>query len=215
MATATGAAGPAVVAALTQVGRTVVERGLVVGSGGNLPGADRIVVTGAGTWLDRLRPDAFARVRVADGASLRGTVRPSTELALHLAVYRARPDVTAVVHLHPQTSVLLTMLGEPIRLITTDHAAYLRRIEVVPFHPPGTQELADAVGQAVADGTNCVVLPQHGCAVVADTVEMALRRAMNLEEAAVLTYRALLLTGGLGRRPILDCPIEFAEDAAV
>lgn len=131
---------------------------------------------------------------------------PSTEVALHLATYRARPDVNAIVHLHPQVAVLLDALGEPIRLITSDHAYYLRRIARVPFHPPGTAELAQAAAAAVADGTNCVILAHHGCSVLGADIAMAHRRASNLDEAARLTYRALLLTGGLPMRAIPECP---------
>jgi L-fuculose-phosphate aldolase len=211
-------------AELSRVGRHVVERGLVVGSGGNLSarvaGSDRVLITGAGTWLDQLRPDSFVRVRLADGQTVpdagRAVARrPSTEVALHLAIYRARPDATAVVHLHPQLSILLDALGERVRLVTTDHAAYVRRVAVTPFHPPGTPETAEAAGRAVADGTNCVLLPHHGCAVVADSVEMALRRAVNLEEAARLTYRALVATGGLAGRGVPECPVTYADDVLV
>ena len=94
---------------LARIGREVVRAGLVVGSGGNLsarrPGSDRFWVTAAGTWLDRLTRASFARVDLADGTH-GGPVRPTTELALHLATYRARPDVNAIIHLHPQTVIL-------------------------------------------------------------------------------------------------------------
>ena len=146
------------------------------------------------------------------GESVTGEIAPSTEVALHLATYRVRPDVNAIVHLHPQLAVLLDALGEPIRLITTDHAFYLRRVARVPFHPPGTVALADAAAAAVADGTNCVILAHHGCSVLGPDIAMAHRRASNLEEAARLTYRALLLTGGLPGRPIPDCPWDLPDD---
>ncbi|SNT65009.1 L-fuculose-phosphate aldolase [Asanoa hainanensis] len=200
---------------LAEGGAAVVRAGLVVGSGGNLSarlsGADTCWVTGAGTWLDRLSRPSFVRMRISDGAVLRsgdalpagiGTVPamrhsadlpPSSEFALHLATYRARPDVTAIIHLHPQTALLLDALGERIRLLTTDHAFYVRRVGVVPFHAPGTSELAEAAALAATDGTNCFVLSRHGCSVLADSVELALKRAYNLEEAAQLTYRALAL----------------------
>jgi len=178
----------------------------VVGSGGNLsarlPGADTCWVTGAGTWLDRLSRPSFVRVRIDDGtivpvgedSSVGNTgMRPSSEVALHLATYRARPDVTAIIHLHPQTALLLDALGERIRLLTTDHAFYVRRVGTVPFYPPGTPELAEAAADAARDGTNCFVLSRHGCSVLADSVELAHKRAHNFEEAAQLTYRALAL----------------------
>lgn len=203
---------------LAHVGRSVVRDGLVTGSGGNLsarhPGSDELWVTAAGTWLDRLTRGSFTAVRITDGSvvddtesSTTGPARPSTELPLHLAVYRARPDVNAIVHLHPQTAVLLSAMGERIRLITTDHAVYVRSIATVGFFPPGSAELASAVASAVADGTDCVLLSHHGCSILGPTVEWAHRRVVNVDEAATLTYRALLLTGGLGPdRAIPECP---------
>jgi L-fuculose-phosphate aldolase len=79
----------------------------------------------------------------------------------------------------------------------------------VPFHPPGTAELARAAAEAVAGGTNCVILAHHGCSVLGGDVAMAHRRASNLDEAARLTYRALVLTGGLPGREIPECPWEL------
>jgi L-fuculose-phosphate aldolase len=197
-----------------RVGRTVVRSGLVVGSGGNLsarePGAPTVRVTAAGSWLDRL--DTAALPESPWSAPAAGV---TSEFALHRAVYATRADVNAVIHLHPQTTVLLDSLGERIRLITTDHAFYVRRIGVTPFHPPGTQALADAVAAVVADGTNCVILPHHGCAVLADTVDLALRRVLNLEEAARLTYRALLLTGAVPSSSIVECPMDFTDVSVV
>jgi L-fuculose-phosphate aldolase len=194
---------------LARVGREVVRSRLVVGSGGNLsarePGADEFWVTASGTWLGELDPGSFVAVGVDDGTpSGPPGLRPTSELALHVATYQVRPDVNAIVHLHPQVAVLLDALGERIRLVTTDHAFYLRRIGRVPFHPPGSTELAEAAARAVADGTNCVVLAHHGCSVLGESVEMAHRRAANLEEAALLTYRALLLTRDSATIP--DCP---------
>ncbi len=209
----------ALIADLCALGHAVVAAGLVVGSGGNLSariaGGQTCWVTGAGTWLDRLEPKDFVEVSLDGDESIAGQIAPSTEVALHLASYRVRPDVNAVVHLHPQLAVLLDALGEPIRLITTDHGFYLRRVARVPFHPPGTVALADAAAAAVADGTNCVILAHHGCSVLGSDIAMAHRRASNLEEAARLTYRALLLTGGLPGRPIPDCPWELPDTGPI
>jgi ribulose-5-phosphate 4-epimerase/fuculose-1-phosphate aldolase len=201
---------------LALVGYSLVNGGLVVGSGGNLsartPSGDEIWVTAAGTWLDRLERPNFVRVRLDTGEAVPGDDEPvdvdldgeareavpSSELALHVATYRARPDVNAVLHLHPQNAVLLDALDEPIRLVTTDHAFYLRRIARTPFRQPGSLELAEVAARAVADGTNCVILARHGCSVLADTVELAHKRALYLEEAARLTFRAV--AAGLGGR---------------
>jgi 3-dehydro-4-phosphotetronate decarboxylase len=210
---------------LAHVGYDVVQAGLVCGSGGNLSarilGEDVCWVTARGAWLDRLSRNTFAPVRIADGSPAAvgnlpaPRIEPTSELALHLALYRARPDVNAVVHLHPQTALLLDALGEDIRITTTDHAFYLRRVATVPFRMPGGTELAALTAAMAADGTDCLVLSRHGCVVMADSVELAHKRARNLEEAAMLTYRAM----AAGRLDdLLDCPSEFLdhlESAAV
>lgn len=182
---------------LAAVGRSVVARGLVVASGGNLSArqGDAIVVTAAGAWLDE--PE-FSVVGLA--GDRRAGPPPSSELPLHLAAYRARGDVQAVLHLHPQTALLLDALNQDVHLLTTDHAYYLRRVRRTPYATPGSAELARTTAEALR-GCDCVVLARHGCCVVADSVDLAHRRALNLEEAARMTYRALLL----GRVPA-DCP---------
>jgi L-fuculose-phosphate aldolase len=180
---------------LVEVGRSAVDRGLVLASGGNLsarlPGEAEFVVTGAGTWLDRLTPDDFS-VLTLDGDVVGGAERPSTEWKLHQRTYRARPDVNAVVHLHPQHAVLVDALGHPIRLITLDHAFYVRSVGTVPYFPNGSDELADRAAEQAREH-NCIVLSHHGCSALGEDIGMAYRRALNLEEAAVATYRALLL----------------------
>ena len=211
----------ALVTAMCVAGRAAVAAGLAVGSGGNLsarlPGGRTCWVTRAGTWLDRLTPADFVEVAIPDGAVVAASDGgpPSTEVQLHLATYRVRPDVNAIVHLHPQVAVLLDALGETVRLITSDHAYYLRRVVRVPFSPPGSAELAEAAAAAVADGTNCVILAHHGCSALGADVAMAHRRASNLDEAARLTYRALLLTGGIPSRAVPECPWDLAGDGLI
>lgn len=180
---------------LIDVGETAVRRGLVLASGGNLsarlPGATEFVVTGSGTWLDRLRPDDFTRMNL-DGEVVGGTARPSSEWKLHQRTYRAREDVNSVVHIHPQHAVLVDALGYPIRLFTLDHAVYVKSVGRTDYHPNGSDELADTAAHE-AKSHDCVLMAHHGCSAVGPDVGMAFRRAMNLEEAATATYRALCL----------------------
>ena len=155
-----------------------------------LPGTDRFLVTGSGTWLDRLTPDDLTEMTL-DGARVGGAERPSIEWKLHQRTYAVRPDVTAVIHLHPQHVLLVDMLGAPIRFTTLDHQFYLGSVGRVPFHPAGSQEIADDAAEEAREH-DAVVMAHHGCSALGDTVSMALRRALNLEEAAVMTYRLLL-----------------------
>ncbi len=198
---------------LAHVGADAVRTGLVIGSGGNLsaraPGSGQCWITAAGSWLDRLEPTEFSLISIPQGGLRGGHPRPSSEWRLHTETYARRLDVNAIVHLHPQTSVLLTALGYDIALITSDHAYYLREIATVAFDLPGSVELAMAAAEAVAGGINVLVLDHHGCSVLADSVELAHKRAVNLEEAARCTYAALLLTAGWPHLP--QVPARFLE----
>ena len=180
---------------LVEVGRAAVASGLVLASGGNLsarfPGETEFVVTAAGTWLDRLTPADFS-VMTLDGDVTAGADRPSSEWKLHQRTYVVRADVNAVVHLHPQHAVLVDALGHPIRLITLDHAYYVRSVGTVPYFANGSDELADAAADRAREH-DCVVLSHHGCSTLGGDVDMAYRRALNLEEAATATYRCLVV----------------------
>jgi L-fuculose-phosphate aldolase len=127
---------------LLDAGRHLVTRGLVQASGGNLsvrlPGTDHFLVTGSGTWLDRLTADDLVELTL-HGERVSGAQRPSVEWKLHQRTYAVRPDVQAVIHLHPQHVLLVDMLGAPIRFTTLDHQFYLGSAGRVPFHPAGSQ----------------------------------------------------------------------------
>jgi L-fuculose-phosphate aldolase len=100
-------------------------------------------------------------------------------------------------------ATLLHAIGVTIRRITTDHAFYVRRLAEVPYLPPGSDALARGVAAALAEA-DVVLLRHHGCVVVADTFDLALSRAVNLEAAAVATHRALQVGDD-----VTVCPPEF------
>ena len=175
---------------LIEVGKKVVDRGLAVGSGGNLsfraPGTETFFITGTGTQLDQLNPGSFAEVNLNGEVS--GVVKPSSEFRVHLESYRARPEIDVCIHLHPQASVLTAALNLSIKYLTVDHVYYVRKVVRIPWIRSGTQEIADATGLAVKD-SNVVILENHGCVVLAPSVQLAYTRVLNLEEASELTLR--------------------------
>lgn len=193
---------------LSDLGKRFVDRGLVVGSGGNLsmllPDKKSFLITGTGTSLDRLDEDSFAVVSLDGTYSSSGT-QPSSEYRVHLAAYQSRGDVTTCIHLHPQASVLLAALGIETKFVTVDHVYYLRKIVRIPWIRPGTQEIADAVAREIV-GVNVLVLENHGCVVVAGNPELAYSRALNLEEASELTLRSRIV----GIEP-LEVPSAYRE----
>lgn len=182
-----------IVEQLIEVGRMAVDRGLVLASGGNLsarlPDDRTFVVTSSGAWLDRLSPADFSILGV-DGTAIGGADKPSSEWKLHQRTYLVRPDVNAVIHVHPQYAILVDALAQPIRMFSLDHAYYVKSVGTTPYYPNGSDELADTAAEQ-ARQHNCVLMSYHGCSTMGEDIGMAFRRAMNLEEAATATYRAL------------------------
>lgn len=181
-------------AAIVRLGRRMAAAGLVVGTGGNVSvrtGPDEILVTPTGSALDELSGDDLVALGL-DGTVRAGATAPSSESHMHLAAHRARPDAPVALHVHPPHANLLVALGRTIRLITLDHAYYVRRLAVVPYLPSGSEELAQAVADRLQE-VDVVLLAHHGCLVVAPDADAAYERAANLEAAATATYRALLL----------------------
>ncbi len=183
---------------LARVGASAVSSGLVVATGGNLSvravrrggGPETFLITAAGSHLDRLDATTITELRM-DGSVVAGPP-PSTEWRLHQRTYGLRPDVNAIVHVHPAYAVLLDALERPIRLLTLDHVAYVPKIARIPFHPNGSDALADAAAEAAAE-CDAVILAHHGCSALGPSLDTAYRVAVNLESAAQATYRMLLL----------------------
>jgi L-fuculose-phosphate aldolase len=151
-----------------------------------------VLITPTGRRLEQLEPSDLVTVGL-DGTPVpvHGG-RPSSEAPMHLAAHRARPDLGFVVHAHPPKANVLVATGRPLRLITLDHAYYVRRLAQVPYLPSGSGELADAVADRLAS-TDVVALAHHGCLAVAPDADLAFERVANLEAAAVATFDALLL----------------------
>src|SRR5512136_1973698 len=129
---------------LVEVCRRLHDRRLVGAGEGNvscrLPGG-RLLVTPSGANKGHLRPSDLVVVD-RSGAAVRGRGRPSTELAMHLAAYAARPDVQAVVHAHPLTAVAFTVAGTPPpNDLLPEAVLVLGSIAVAPFATPGTDEV--------------------------------------------------------------------------
>lgn len=181
---------------LIELGQDVVQRGLVVGSGGNLsfkdPGSNTFYITGTGTKLDKLDPTSFVQMDL-EGSVVSGDISPSSEFRVHLESYLRRSDIGVCVHLHPQASVLSASLNIETKFLTIDHVYYVRKVVRIPWIRSGTIEIAVATGQALAD-TNVVILENHGCVIVADSVPLAFSRVLNLEEASELSLRCAQLS---------------------
>ena len=135
---------------IVRYGKSMFERGLTVGSSGNISARleDGWLMTPTNVALDRLDPARLSRLD-KDGKLLTGDA-PTKESFLHIAMYRERPGSGAVVHLHSTHSVAVSCLADvnPQDVLPPVTAYYVMRVgslPLVPFHPPGDPALADAV----------------------------------------------------------------------
>ena len=173
--------------ALITLGVELVDRGLVLGSGGNLSlrAGDIAYVTRSGARLDHLSPDDFLPVRINGPYHHPGEhPRPSIETPMHLAAYRARVDTLVVVHCHPVHAIAWAMQAESLPACTPDFVVYVgSSIPVLPYLHPGSEPLASAVTQALKDSP-ALLLANHGVLVTGDSIAKALLRTLLIDEIA-------------------------------
>ncbi len=173
--------------------------GLITATGGNIsarvPDTDQVWITPSQLFKGGLRPEQLVPINL-DGQVLDpDALAPSSEWLMHCAIYRARPDVAAVIHAHAPRATILGLTGLPFAPISTE-AALLGDLPRVPFIMPGTRELADAAVEALGNHS-AVLLQNHGLVVAAGS----LRRAADLAEIIERTAELILGCYAVGKEP--------------
>jgi len=180
-------------AALCATGRTLYDRGLIGPLDGNLSARTAratLLCTPSGCHKGRLVPADLVEVTL-DGAVVAGPGRPSSELALHLGIYRRRPAVGAIVHAHPPYAVGLTVAGRGLDPPVVSELVFAAgRVPTVPYADPTTPGLAEAVTEALGDTLRACLLARHGSVAVGHTLDDALFLTESLEHAAKITVAA-------------------------
>ncbi len=182
---------------IVRVCRRLYERGLVAGPDGNVSvrlAGGAILVTPSGMSKVDVEPGDLVLVD-GDGVLLDGDRRPSSELKMHLRIYRRRPDVHAVVHAHPPVATGFAVAGESfVAPILPEVILQMGAVPLVPYATPGTDALADRF-EPYLDGHDAFLMANHGATTVGATLESAHQRMESLEHAA----RILLVARSLGR----------------
>ncbi|MFF7724744.1 class II aldolase/adducin family protein [Streptomyces luteogriseus] len=165
---------------LVATARRTVSDGLVVGTSGNVSVrvGDTVLVTPSGVPYDRLAPDDVTGVDL-DGRQVLGSLVPTSELPMHLAVYRTT-GALAVVHTHAVHATAVSTLVSELPLIHYMAAALGGPVRVAPYATYGTDELADNMLRALADRSGCL-LQNHGTVTHGATLDQAYDRTAQLE----------------------------------
>jgi L-fuculose-phosphate aldolase/L-ribulose-5-phosphate 4-epimerase len=163
-------------------------RGLQTNSGGNISArsttGDYFYVKPSGVGFGELQEEDLVAVDLA-GEVLRGTRKPSQDTNVHLAIYKARPEVNAVVHVHSPWATGWACAGRQIPCLTFQMVEKLGSLPFVPTAPGGGQQTADEVIPALSDpAVNGALLENHGTIGLGKTMLAALHAVEIIEETA-------------------------------
>jgi L-fuculose-phosphate aldolase len=187
---------------IVEVGRRLWVQGFVASNDGNISvrlGPDRLLTTPKSVSKGFMTPEMMV-VTDMDGAKVRGARDASSELKMHLEVYRQRPDVGAVVHAHPATATGFAVAGVPLnRAVLAEVITTLGGIPIAEYATPSTAELPAAIRDYIKahDG---LLLANHGALAVAPDLFAAYYRMETIEHFAKIS----LVARQLGRENLLS-----------
>ncbi len=171
---------------LVEIGRRMYERGFVAGSDGNLSARlpdGTILITPSGAAKGELASEDLVVVE-PDGRLVAGVGKPSSEAAMHLFVYRRRPDIMACVHSHAPHATAFAAAG--IQLpdsVLPEVVLFVGGIPLTAYAPPGTEAVPKSLEPFVTDH-NAFLLCNHGLLTIGRTVRQAWYRHETVEHYA-------------------------------
>jgi L-fuculose-phosphate aldolase len=180
---------------MVEVGRRLYARGYTASNDGNISarlGVDRLLMTPKGVCKGFLTPDMMC-ITDLEGRKLQGDREPSSEMLMHLEVYRQRPDVHAVVHAHPPVATGFAVAGIPLtRAVLAEVLTTLGSIPIAEYATPSTEELPAAVAKYIKahDG---MLLANHGALTVGADLFGAYFKMETIEHFARISLVARLL----------------------
>lgn len=168
------------------------ERHLLVAMDGNLSALlpdGSVLCTKAGCHKGFLTEDDLVVID-RQGRKLRGKGNPTSEMAMHLACYDERPDVSAVIHTHPPISIAFTIAGVSMaRCVLPEVVLTLGSVPTVDYATTGTQDLADKIRSYIRHH-DAILMDRHGAVTVGTSLLEAFCRLETMEHTALITKTA-------------------------
>lgn len=180
-------------AAVASACRRLAAEGLVIGTGGNvsLRAGEHVVITASGAVLADVEPSALVVVEES-GTVAEGEAAPTSELALHLGVYRRFEAAAAVIHTHAPVATALSCVLDEVPAVHYQMLAFGGAVPVAPYETFGTEQLAIRVLDAL-EGHTAALMRNHGSINWGTDMGSALDNALLLEWACTLYWRARML----------------------
>ncbi|MFN4260519.1 MAG: class II aldolase/adducin family protein, partial [Gemmataceae bacterium] len=160
---------------ICEIGRRVYNKGFAAANDGNITirlNEREILCTPTMVSKGFMKPEDICKVDY-EGNQLAGTRKRTSEVLLHLAVYKNRPDVNAVVHCHPPHATAFAVAHEPIpKCILPEVEVFLGEVPMAVYETPGAQKFADTIVPYVKD-CNTIILANHGTVSFGSDLEKA------------------------------------------
>ncbi len=149
---------------ICEIGRRVYNKGFAAANDGNISvrvGENEILCSPTMICKGFMKPENICAVDM-EGNQIAGTNKRTSEILLHLAIMKHRPDVKAVVHCHPPHATAFAVAREPIpQCVLPEVEVFMGEVPMAPYETPGGQEFADTVVPFLK-GTNTIILTGHG-----------------------------------------------------
>lgn len=190
---------------ICEIGQRIYNRGMVAANDGNISvkiSDNEFLCTPTGVSKGFMTPEYICKVD-AEGKPLetKGNFRPSSEIKMHMRVYKQRPDVNSVVHAHPIYATSFAIAGIPLtQPIMPEAVIALGCVPIAEYGTPSTEEIPDAV-EKYLPYFDAVLLANHGALSYSDSLLNAYYKMESLEFYAQLLYNSRMLGG----------PKEFTE----
>jgi L-fuculose-phosphate aldolase len=186
-----------IIAPLIDVCRRLYARGMVTATDGNVSvrlSNGNILATRSGINKGMVTETDFVEV-TADGRQIGGSGKPSTEIAMHLFIYKQRPDANAVVHAHPTYATGFATARIPLTgCVFPEVIVGLGAIPLAEYATPSTREVADSLAPFVQN-TEAILLANHGAVTFGPDLYDAYFKMEKVEHAAQITFVAKMLGG--------------------
>ena len=184
---------------MCEIGKRVYNRGMVAANDGNLSvklSDNEFLCTPTGVSKGFMTPEYICKVD-AEGNVIEANegFKPSSEIKMHMRVYKEREDVKAVVHAHPMYATTFAVCGLPLtEPIMPEAVLSLGTVPLAKYGTPSTMEIPDAVSEYLPY-YDAVLLENHGALSYADSLMGAYHKMESLEFYARLLYQAKMLGG--------------------
>ncbi|MGA2990302.1 MAG: class II aldolase/adducin family protein [Candidatus Korobacteraceae bacterium] len=185
---------------LTAICRKCFQRGLVGGAGGNISvrikGREEALISATGVSLGDITPATIVRVNFANQVlEAYDGCRPSKETGFHMCIYRLRPHVGAVVHLHPPYATAFAVRRKELPLVTDGAEVNLKHVPVVGHAPSGSAELHRIIEEGLRKypETKAILMERHGMFTMAPDLTAAYNLADLVEDTAKIALLSRLI----------------------